>query len=91
MLIPPCSRCGAPSAFTDRATGEDLCPECLLRSIERRARRVVLPILGRGDRVAVALSGGKDSSLTLSLLKKFSEEIEFELVAITIDEGTPYR
>ncbi|GAB4309044.1 MAG: TIGR00269 family protein [Methanobacteriaceae archaeon] len=40
-----------------------------------------------GDKVAVALSGGKDSILTLNLLYQFQKEIDFEIFAITIDEG----
>jgi len=40
-----------------------------------------------GDKIAIALSGGKDSVLTLHLLHKFREEFNIKLVAISIDEG----
>ncbi|MGL6297690.1 MAG: TIGR00269 family protein [Methanobacteriaceae archaeon] len=42
-----------------------------------------------GELIAVALSGGKDSVLTLVALSKFQEEssTEFEIVAISVDEG----
>ena len=39
--------------------------------------------------MAVALSGGKDSLLTLHILNKLQKEsdFDFELICITIDEG----
>ncbi len=39
------------------------------------------------ERVAVGLSGGKDSVLTLHLLAELIEEFDIELVAVSIDEG----
>ncbi len=37
--------------------------------------------------IAVALSGGKDSILTLYALKEYQKELDFDLVAISVDEG----
>ncbi len=39
------------------------------------------------EKIAVGLSGGKDSVLTLHLLVELMEEFNFELIAVTIDEG----
>jgi len=39
------------------------------------------------DRIAVGLSGGKDSILTLHLLVELMEEFNFELIAVSVDEG----
>jgi len=44
-------------------------------------------LLAHDEKIAVALSGGKDSILTLHMLNKFKEEYNLDLVAITIDEG----
>ncbi len=44
-------------------------------------------LIKQGDRVAVGLSGGKDSVLTLHLLVKLIDELDFELIAVSIDEG----
>jgi uncharacterized protein (TIGR00269 family) len=45
-------------------------------------------MIASGDRVAVALSGGKDSTALLLLLSRlFSKGYDMQLVAITIDEG----
>lgn len=42
-----------------------------------------------GEKIAVALSGGKDSVLTLHALSRFRDDsnIDFGLVAISVDEG----
>lgn len=44
-------------------------------------------LLADNEKIAVALSGGKDSILTLHMLNRFKEEYNLELVAVTIDEG----
>jgi len=91
---PLCDRCGRREAIhTLRASGENLCGNCLLQEIRLKVYSVLDRVLEEGDRVAVALSGGKDSSLTLYMLKEYGEHarLNFELAAITVDEGTPYR
>ncbi len=40
-----------------------------------------------GDRVAVAVSGGKDSLTLLYLLSKYRDQLGVELVAVLVDEG----
>ena len=42
-----------------------------------------------GEKIAVALSGGKDSVLTLHALSKYQKQsdVDFELIAISVDEG----
>jgi len=44
-------------------------------------------MLRYGDKVAVALSGGKDSTSLLYIMKKIMEGHRSELLALTIDEG----
>ncbi len=44
-------------------------------------------LLADNEKIAVALSGGKDSILTLHMLSRFKEEYNLDLVAVTIDEG----
>ena len=44
-------------------------------------------MLRKGDRVALGLSGGKDSCVLLHSLAELKKDLPFELVAVTIDEG----
>ena len=44
-------------------------------------------LIKEGELIAVALSGGKDSVLTLHALKNYQEHLDFDLVAISVDEG----
>jgi len=44
-------------------------------------------LVKEGELIAVALSGGKDSVLTLHALKNYQNFLDFDLVAISVDEG----
>lgn len=82
-----CSRCRtSPSYYTRRYSGESLCSGCFVKTIEEKVGRTVAEhrMLRRGERVGVAVSGGKDS---LSLLKVLHGLGGYDLVALTVDEG----
>ncbi len=59
------------------------------KNIEDNVRKIIekYELLADNEKVAVALSGGKDSILTLHMLNKFKDDYNIDLVAITIDEG----
>ena len=65
------------------------CKECFIRYYERKVERIVkkFKMIVPGDRVLVAVSGGKDSSSCLFLLSKLKKKIGFELEALYIDLG----
>lgn len=44
-------------------------------------------LIEEGDKIAIALSGGKDSVLTLYALSNYQKILDFDLIAISIDEG----
>ena len=44
-------------------------------------------LIKKDELIAVALSGGKDSVLTLHALKNYQQFLDFELIAISVDEG----
>ena len=44
-------------------------------------------LIKKNELIAVALSGGKDSVLTLHALKNYQNYLDFDLVAISVDEG----
>ncbi len=62
------------------------------RRLHRQLRRTIADhaLLEPGDRVLVAVSGGKDSSTLLDLLETWSRgPISVELVAVHLDQGQP--
>jgi cytoplasmic tRNA 2-thiolation protein 1 len=88
-----CSKCEkGESAFHRAYSGEYLCSKCFMRSIEDKAAKAIskYSMIGYGDRVAVAVSGGKDSLSMLYVLKILFDQHPNngnELVVVTIDEG----
>jgi uncharacterized protein (TIGR00269 family) len=84
-----CAFCPEPPVIRS-GSGERLCARHLTADIERRVRdnlRVTRGI-APGDHVAVALSGGKDSSCMLLILNRIlGEWADASITAITIDEG----
>lgn len=93
-----CSACESPAVTHLDYAGRDLCADHFQRLVERRFKqelREQLDALGAGDgaRIAVGLSGGKDSStLTALLVDALDPDPRFEIVPISVDEGIPgYR
>jgi cytoplasmic tRNA 2-thiolation protein 1 len=84
-----CGRCGSPSCYARRYSGESLCAPCFKDSIVAKTRRTISEygMLNRGERVGVAVSGGKDSLSLLKVLHQLSRPGGWELVALTVDEG----
>jgi len=66
-----------------------LCKKCFIKSVEYKAKKTLskFSMIKHGDRVAVAVSGGKDSLTLLNILKKILSGVNPELIAITVDEG----
>jgi uncharacterized protein (TIGR00269 family) len=86
----PCDRCTAPAVEWIRYSGEHLCREHFLAFVERRVKREIRSQVDfqGGERIAVGMSGGKDSSATAALLADFVKpRQDIELIGITIDEG----
>src|ERR671919_208530 len=91
--MPCCTKCQKEQSFYYRAySGEYLCKKCFLRSIEIKAAKTIskYSMIEYGDKVAVGVSGGKDSLSLLYVLKMLFDQHPNngnELVAVTIDEG----
>jgi len=71
-------------------SGERLCRRCFIKTFEKRVLKTIARygLLKRDDRVAVAVSGGKDSLSLLHVLKKIESKFpKAELFAVTVDEG----
>jgi uncharacterized protein (TIGR00269 family) len=84
-----CSFCGRRAVYERRYAGVFLCDRHLIKSVEHRFRLAVSKheLIRRGERVTVAVSGGKDSLSLLHLLAEREDSWGFELSALTVDEG----
>lgn len=86
-----CSACKRREAFFYRPySGERLCKKCFSESIETKVRATIAKynMFRFNDRIAVAVSGGKDSISLLSVLVKMERfRPKASLVAMTVDEG----
>jgi len=88
--VPVCSLCSEPSAVFQKLKDRYLCGTHFTADIEQRVMDTIKTreMIAAGDRVAVALSGGKDSTALLLLLSRLLPQWpDVRLVAITIDEG----
>jgi cytoplasmic tRNA 2-thiolation protein 1 len=86
-----CSKCqNKQSVYFRQYSGEYLCRPCFIFSIEEKTSRTIskFSMINYGDRIAVGVSGGKDSlSLLLVLKHLFERKKTNDIIAITIDEG----
>ena len=88
MPLEKCLYCQKPGEHFVPNLGGKLCREHFLRYFNKRVKRV-LKRMGRGKKVLVGVSGGKDSIAALFALKEFSYEYNIELGALMIDVGVP--
>jgi uncharacterized protein (TIGR00269 family) len=89
-MQPRCSKCGNPAIYLRRYTSEQLCGSCLVQTTLDRVRRAINrhKMFVETDRIAVAISGGKDSAVLLHVLHKIENAFpRSEVVPVTIDEG----
>jgi len=85
-----CRKCGKPAVIFRDYEGMALCRHHFIDSIEKRVKRVIRKynMISPGDKIGVALSGGKDSATALYFMKMITEpRRDVELIAISIDEG----
>jgi uncharacterized protein (TIGR00269 family) len=85
-----CSKCARTAVTYQPYSGAHLCDRHLIMDVERKVKHTIRQhrMIERGDTIAVAVSGGKDSSILLYLLNKlFGHRPDIELIAISIDEG----
>jgi len=81
-----CSKCSEQAIVFSRS---HLCQSHFIEDFERRVRDTVRKndMVKEGDRIVVAVSGGKDSIALLLCLHKILAGRGVQLVAITVDEG----
>ncbi|MCE5213722.1 MAG: TIGR00269 family protein [Methanobacterium sp.] len=85
-----CTKCGNTHIIIRRKqSGQSLCKECFLASINEKVLKNIrkYKLIEKGDKVLMALSGGKDSVVALNILNSLKERNIIDLTALTIDEG----
>ncbi|MCW4046768.1 MAG: TIGR00269 family protein [Candidatus Bathyarchaeota archaeon] len=86
-----CSACHRREAFFFRPySGERLCRKCFAESVEAKVRATITRyrMFRFDDRIAVAVSGGKDSLSLLHILARTERRHpKASLVAVIVDEG----
>ena len=85
-----CDKCSRDAAAVIRYSGAHLCRRHFSEFVERRVKHELRKQIDLEDseRVAVAVSGGKDSTVAMYLLKEIlGARRDLEPCAITVDEG----
>ncbi|MEM0139958.1 MAG: TIGR00269 family protein [Ferroplasma sp.] len=86
-----CTVCKDKAVYEVKYNGSALCKKHFNDFVEKRVKREIrsqIELNGEKTKISVAISGGKDSSVTLFLLNKIlSNRRTLELSAFTVDEG----
>lgn len=92
-----CKTCQSRRAAIKRPkTGDPLCRECFFEAFETEVHHTIANnnLFNRNETVAIAASGGKDSTVLAYVMKVLNDRYDYglDLVLLSIDEGiTGYR
>nr|A8JF71.1 RecName: Full=Cytoplasmic tRNA 2-thiolation protein 1; AltName: Full=Cytoplasmic tRNA adenylyltransferase 1 [Chlamydomonas reinhardtii] len=97
--MPPrlCVRCNTSRAMLNRPkTQEQVCRECFFTAFEEEVHQTIVDnkLFKHGERLAVAASGGKDSTVLAHIMSTLNARYNYglDLFLLSIDEGiTGYR
>ncbi len=84
-----CNKCGKPAVYIRPYSGEPLCASCFIKNINDRVRRTInkFSMFKLDDKIAIGVSGGKDSVVLLHILAEIEKRYpNTELVAVNINE-----
>jgi len=82
-----CDICGNKAVFAEPSSKKNFCGPHFSAWYEKGVASTIekYQMICPGDRIAVGLSGGKDSTVLLTVLTKL--DLDAELIPITVDEG----
>ena len=92
-----CESCKAKRASIKRPkTGQPFCQDCFFAVFEREVHETITHnrLFSKGERVAIAASGGKDSTVLAYVMKLLNDRHDYglDLFLLSVDEGiTGYR
>jgi uncharacterized protein (TIGR00269 family) len=85
-----CKKCNHDAIIFQKYSGMHLCKKHFVEDVERKIKLTIRQeySIRKNDVLAVALSGGKDSSVVLYVMHKIlGNRPDIEIVAISVDEG----
>ncbi|PTD93743.1 TIGR00269 family protein [archaeon SCG-AAA382B04] len=85
-----CDKCDKEAIIKQDYSGSYLCKDHFHESVESKIKKHIRKnySINDGEKIGIALSGGKDSIVVLHILNDiFGEWKDLELVSLTIDEG----
>ena len=84
-----CSLCSHRAILSQPYFGRHLCQDHFIEDFERRVAETIEKndMVEDGERIIVAVSGGKDSTALLFSLCRILAGRDVEMVAVTVDEG----
>ena len=93
-----CKRCKENPVISRRYSGEILCKSCFFKSFEKNAqkelRKQINLLVNNSDidirKIGIGLSGGKDSTVALHILKSYVGDRNIEIVGKRLKPNTRY-
>jgi cytoplasmic tRNA 2-thiolation protein 1 len=91
-MVRVCQSCESSRAVLRRPkTGESLCRECFYEALENEVHETIMrhQLFRPGERVALAASGGKDSTVLAHIVTTLNARYDYglDLLLLSIDEG----
>jgi len=91
-----CCKCDGSAVLKRPKNGDALCRQCFFSIFENEVHHTIVSnnLFKAGEKVAIAASGGKDSTVLAHVMKVLNERHKYglELLLLSVDEGiTGYR
>lgn len=86
-----CGLCPSKGIIRRPKTGQPICKECFFQAFEAEVHQTIVhsKMFKRGERVAIAASGGKDSTVLAHIIKTLNDRHDYglDLFLLSVDEG----